>query len=107
MLSTSDFKRGLRVLVDGEPYAILDYTVHTPSARGAATLFKARLRHIVEGGITDRTFKGGTRFEEPDVVVRNVQFLYRDDEGTHFMDQESYDQFTLPEAVARLDKLFC
>ncbi|MFN8544049.1 MAG: elongation factor P [Candidatus Binatia bacterium] len=95
MIATGDFKRGTRILVDGEPYAVEDFTVQTPSARGAATLVKARLRHVVTGGLTDRTFKAGERFEEPDVAIRTVQFLYRDDEGCHFMDQQSYDQFAL------------
>lgn len=95
MIATGDFKRGVRILVDGEPYTIDDFTVQTPSARGAATLVKARLRHVVSGQVSDRTFKGGDRFEEPDVAIRNVQFLYGDADGYHFMDQETYDQFTL------------
>jgi elongation factor P len=96
MIATGDFKRGARILVDGEPYTIDDYTVQTPSARGAATLVKARLRHIVTGTVSDRTFKGGDRFVEPDVAIRNVQHLYADGDGHHFMDLESYEQFTLP-----------
>lgn len=100
MIATGDFKRGGRILVDGEPYTIEEYTVQTPSARGAATLVKVRLRHIVTQQITDRTLKAGERFEEPDVALRTVQFLYRDADGCHFMDQTTYDQFSLtPEQV--------
>ena len=95
MLSTADFKRGLRILVDGEPYAVEDYTVQTPSARGAATLVRAKLRHVVHGGMLDRTFKAGEKFDEPDVALRQVQFLYDDGEACHFMDTQSYDQFAL------------
>jgi elongation factor P len=99
MVSTSDFKRGQRLLIEGVPFSIEEHTVQTPSARGAATLVKVRLRNIVTGQISDRTFKAGERFEEPDVAIRSVQFLYRDGEGNHFMDRESYDQFTLGDDV--------
>jgi len=95
MIATGDFKRGARILVDGEPYTIDEYTTQSPSARGAATLVKVRLRHVVTGQVNDRTFKAGERFEEPDVAIRTVQFLYRDGDDFHFMDQQSYDQFTL------------
>ena len=95
MIATGDFKRGARILVDGEPYTVDEYTTQSPSARGAATLVKARLRHVVTGQVSDRTFKAGERFEEPDVAIRTVQFLYRDGDDCHFMDQQTYDQFTL------------
>lgn len=96
MVSTADFKRGLRILVDGEPYTVEDYSTQSASARGSATLVKVRLRHIVTRGILDRTCKAGDRFEEPDVALRQVQFLYDDGEHCHFMDQQSYEQFALP-----------
>jgi elongation factor P len=99
VIATSDFKRGVRILVDAEPYQIEEHTVQTPSARGAATLVKVRLRNIVTGQISDRTFKAGERFEEPDVAIRPVQFLYRDADGSHFMDQQTFDQFMLGDDV--------
>lgn len=95
MLTTGDFKKGTRLLVDGDPYTLLDYSVQTPSARGAATLVRARLRHIITGALLERTFKAGEKFEEPDVQFRQVQCLYSDGEAFHFMDQESYDQHAL------------
>lgn len=95
MLSTADFKKGLRILVDGEPYTIMDYTVQTPSARGAATLVRTKIRNIVSGAVFDRTFKAGEKFEEPDVQYRQVQFLYNDGESCNFMDTGSYEQFSL------------
>jgi elongation factor P len=96
LISTSDFKRGIRILVDGEPYFLEDYTVQTPSARGAATLVRSKLRHVVDGTFVDRTFKAGEKFDEPDVAFRRIQVLYRDAESCHFMDLESYEQFALP-----------
>lgn len=99
MIATSDFKRGVRILVDADPYQIEEHTVQTPSARGAATLVKVRLRNIVTGQLSDRTFKAGERFEEPDVAIRPVQFLYREADGCHFMDQQTFDQFMLGDDV--------
>lgn len=98
MLTTADFKKGLRILVEGEPYVVMDYSVQTPSARGAATLVRTKLRNIVTGAVFDRTFKSGEKFEEPDVQLRRVQFLYGDSEACNFMDQESYEQVALPVA---------
>lgn len=96
MISTSDFKKGARILVDGAPYAVEDYSVQTPSARGAATLVRARIRHLVDGTLVEKTWKSGEKFEEADVAFRQVQFLYDDGESCHFMDLGSYDQFHLP-----------
>lgn len=96
MISTTDFKRGARILVDGEPFHVEDYQVQTPSARGAATLVRCKLRHVVTGSLLDKTFKSGEKFEEPDVAFRQVQFLYGDGESSHFMELASYEQFAIP-----------
>jgi elongation factor P len=96
MLTTADFKRGLRSLIDGEPYSIVDYTVQTPSARGAATLVRAKVRNYLTGAVFDKTFKSGDKFDAPDLQRRAAQFLYRDGDDLHFMDNESYEQLQLP-----------
>ncbi|OYT72056.1 MAG: elongation factor P [Chloracidobacterium sp. CP2_5A] len=96
MLSTSDFKRGAHILVDGEPYAVLDWTVQTPSARGAATLVRTRVRHVLTNAVLEKTFKSGDKFDEPDVDQREVQFLYESGGEYYFLDQESYEQHALP-----------
>ena len=95
MISTTDFKRGARILVDGEPYTLEDYSVQTPSARGAATLVPCKLRHVVSGALLSKTFKSGEKFDEPDLETREVQFLYAEGETLHFMDLASYDQFAM------------
>ena len=95
MLATGDFKRGLRILIDGDPYVILDVHVQSPSARGASSLTKVKVRNIKTGQVFDRTFRGGDRVEQPDLELRPVQFLYRDADGFHFMDSQSYEQVAL------------
>ncbi len=95
MISTSDFKRGLLIELDGKPYQILDVAVSTPTARGGNTLVKTKLRNMLNGNFADKTFKSGDRFTEPDFVKKPVEYLYSDGSSYHFMDQESYEQFSL------------
>ena len=95
MISTGDFKRGLRILIDGDPYVILEVHVQSPSARGASSLSKLRVRNLRTAQVLDKTFRGGDKVKQPDLELRPVQFLYRDDSGFHFMDTQSYDQFAL------------
>lgn len=103
MLSTSDFKRGVYILVEGEPYTVLDWTVQTPSARGAATLVRTRVRHVLTQAVLEKTFKSGDKFDEPDIDQRAVQFLYESGGEYVFLDQETYEQHALSaDAVAQI-----
>ncbi len=95
MLTAGDFKRGLNVELDGDPYLILDVHFQTPSARGASTLVKAKVRNLRTGNVFDRTFRSADRVEEPQLERRPVQYLYTDADGYHFMDADSYEQFAL------------
>ncbi len=100
MLSASDFKRGGRIELDGDPYVIMELHVQTPSARGASTLVKAKVRNLRTGNVFDRTFKASDKVAEAQLELRPVQYLYADDDGYHFMDSASYEQFALrPEAL--------
>lgn len=99
MMTTADFKKGARVELDGAPWTIVTVTTQSPSARGASTLVKARLKNILTGQVSDRTFKSGEKFGVPDVEMRPAQFLYETPESDesiyHFMDMGSYDQFEM------------
>jgi elongation factor P len=99
MLTTADFKKGLAILVERQPYLILDYTVQTPSARGSATLIRVKARQVITGQVFDMTFKAGEKFEEPDLQRRRITYLYADGDDRHFMDEESYEQFHLDRAA--------
>ncbi|RMG44910.1 MAG: elongation factor P [Acidobacteria bacterium] len=103
MPTTSDFKKNLRILVDGEPYAIVDVRLQSPTARGTATLVRTKLRHLLTGQLIDKTFKAGESVDSPDLVFRPAQFLYADGDDLHFMDEESFEQFSLPrESLAEI-----
>ncbi len=95
MLTTGDFKRGLAILVEGQPYVIVEYSVQSPSARGAATLVRARVRNVITAQVLEMTFKSGEKFEEPDLERRKINFMYGDGDEYHFMDEVSYEQFHL------------
>ena len=94
MITTSDFKKGIRFIIDGDPYLLMDYTVQTPSARGAATLVRSKVRNILTGSVFDKTFKSGEKFQEADIETRTVQFLYAAGDDYAFMDTASFEQFT-------------
>jgi len=95
MLTTADFRKGLAIQVEGQPYIIMEYTVQTPSARGSATLVRIKGRNVITGQALDMTFKSGDKFEEPDLERRKINFLYTDGGDFHFMDEQSFEQFHL------------
>src|SRR3569832_1697950 len=92
VITTADFKRGLRILLESEPYVILDVHAQSPSARGAATITKLKVRNLRTAQVFERSFRGSERLEQPDLEFRPVQYLYSDDDGFHFMDTASYEQ---------------
>jgi elongation factor P len=96
MYSTSDFKRGLRIELEGDPYVIAETSMHSAAGRGGNTQVKTRLRNIKTGQLVDRVFKGGDRVKIPDFEMRDAQYLYDENGETYyFMDLESYEQFPL------------
>lgn len=95
MIAATDLKRGSWIELDGEPWVVTDITRQTPSARGASLLVKARVRNARTGLVQDRSFKGGDKLTEPNVEKRPIQYLFREGSAFHFMDQESYEQFSL------------
>ncbi len=96
MITANDLKKGLRVELDGDPYAVVDMGKRSPSARGASSLVDLKLRNLRTKQLLSRTYKASERLKEPDFEIRNAQYLYAEGVETHhFMDMESYDQFTL------------
>jgi elongation factor P len=93
MVSTSDFKNGLNILVDGEPYQITWFQNHKPGKGGA--VMRVKLRHLKKGGTIERTFKSGEKFEALSVIRQKKQFLYKEGENFNFMDMNNYEQITV------------
>ncbi len=97
MVATSDFKKGLKLLIDGEPYSIVDFQHVKPGKGNQFT--RTKMKSLLTGSNLERTFKSGEKFEAPDVEYRDMNFLYKDDNGFAFMDQVSYDQVSLNDQV--------
>jgi elongation factor P len=94
LIEAIDIKRKAYFEHEGVPYHCLDVEVSKPTARGGQTLVRLKMRNLLTRAVFDRTFKAGDRFSEPDLVVVEASFLYRD-EAFHFMDQESFETITL------------
>ena len=96
LIGANELKKKMMIEVDGAPYAVLDVTFSSPSARGATTMVRARLRHLLTGAVLEKNFRSGEKFPEPDAQLAPASYLYNDGEGYHFMDEETYEQFALP-----------
>ncbi len=90
---TSDFRKGLKVQIDGEPYLMIEMNFVKPGKGNA--MYKCRLRNLIRGTVLDRTYKGGDTLESADVEEIDVQFLYRQADTFVFMDNKSYEQYEL------------
>ncbi len=95
MYSTTEFKRGLKIQIDGIPYEIIEFAHFKPGKGGA--MMRTKLRNLLNGRVVDNTFRSGEKVEKPDMEHREMQYLYREDEDLIFMDQVSYEQFPVSE----------
>lgn len=95
MLSTTDFRKGLRIKVEGEIFYIVDFQ-HGRTAQRRAQV-RTKLKNIRTGAVLERTFSAGETFEEPDFEEKTMQFLYSAGSEYHFMDSKTYDQISMTE----------
>jgi elongation factor P len=91
-VSTAEFKKGLKIQFDGEPYSIVDFQ-HVKPGKGGAFV-RTKLRHMRLGRVIDNTFRAGEKVELVDFEEKRMQYLYKDD-AYHFMDLDTYDQIAL------------
>jgi elongation factor P len=97
MISTNQFRNGSHIDVDGTVFKIIEFQ-HVKPGKGGAFV-RTRLRRASDGAAIDRTFRAGEKFRPVRTEVRRMQFLYRDESDAHFMDSETYEQLTIPEAT--------
>mgnify|MGYP000418674426 FL=1 len=95
MYTSADLKKGLKILIDGEPY-IVTYFDFTKPGKGQA-LYRTKLRNMITGITLDRTFRPGDTFEPASLEERPMQYLYKEENLYHFMDNETYEQITMTE----------
>lgn len=93
MISTNEFKNGLHIEWEGDPYTIVWFQHHKPGKGGA--VMRVKLKNIHTGAIFERSFKSGLKFRDINLENRRVQYLYTDNTGFHFMDMNNYEQMAL------------
>jgi elongation factor P len=93
MYSTTDFRKGLKIEIEGEPYVIIDFQ-HVKPGKGGAFV-RTRLKSLVTGNVIDQTFRSGDRVDKPDLEEREMQFLYETGGEYHFMDVNTFEQLFL------------
>lgn len=92
MISTADFRNGSRLLIDREPFYIVEFQ-HVKPGKGGAFV-RTKLKSYRTGNVLDRTFRSGERLEEPNLEERDMQFLYAAGDTYTFMDTETFEQFS-------------
>jgi elongation factor P len=95
LIDAIDIKRKMFFEFENAPFHCLDAEVSTPTARGAQTLVRLKMRNLLTRAVFDKTFKASDKFKEPDLEMVPASFLYRDADGFYFMDQESFETLTL------------
>jgi elongation factor P len=92
VISAGDFRKGTKILYKGEPYMVIDFQWTKPGKGGA--YIKTKMKNMISGLVHEDTFRSGEKLPEPDLEYRQMQFLYKEGDIYHFLDQESYEQFS-------------
>jgi elongation factor P len=106
LIGANELKRKMLITVEGQPYTVVEVFFASPSARGASTMVRTKLRHLLTDAVLEKSFKTSEKFTEPDVTLTPASFMYADHDGFHFMDDESYEQFSLSEEQLGDERLY-
>jgi elongation factor P len=90
MYSTADFRRGLKIEIDGKPFVIVEFQ-HVKPGKGGAFV-RTKLKNLETGQVLDQTFRSGAKVGKPDLEEKYVQYLYQEGDQYVFMDTQTYDQ---------------
>jgi elongation factor P len=93
MISSNDFKNGVTIVIEGHLWTVIEF-LHVKPGKGSAFV-RTRLKNVKTGSTVERTFRAGEKLERAIVDNRDMQMLYNDADGYHFMDTESYENLTL------------
>jgi elongation factor P len=95
MYGTSEFRKGLKIEMEGKPYEIIDF-LHVKPGKGGAFV-RTKLRNMLNGRVVDRTFRAGEKVGGPDLQERQMQYIYKEVDNYCLMDNETYEQIYLSE----------
>lgn len=95
MISASDFRKGSKFMYNGDPHIVVDFQ-HVKPGKGGAFV-RTKMKNLITDATYEETFRTEEKFPTPDLGYKEVQYLYSDQDGYHFMDQEEYEQITLAE----------
>lgn len=104
VIDTSEFRKGMKIEVEGEPFEILDFQ-HVKPGKGSAFV-RTTIKSLLTGRVLQPTMKSGDKVEKPDIEERDMQFLYAQGDEYHFMDQKSFEQTFLTAAILAESKNF-
>lgn len=93
MLSTKDFRKNLKIEIDGEPFVIVDCQ-HVKPGKGVAFV-KTRMKSLIDGKVLDENFRSGDKVDAPNLESREMQYLYPEEHFYVFMDNDTYEQVRL------------
>lgn len=97
VIDTSEFRKGLKIEIDGDPYEIVEFQ-HVKPGKGSAFV-RTTIRNLITGRVLEPTFKSGDKVGKPDLEEKEMQYLYKEGEDFYFMDTKSYEQTFLGEKV--------
>ena len=97
MISSNDFRNGVTIVIEGNLWTVIEF-MHVKPGKGSAFV-RTRLKNVKTGSTVERTFRAGEKLERATVDNRSMQMLYNDDDGYHFMDQETFENVTLQRDV--------
>ncbi len=104
MISTTDFRKGMKIEFKDDPYEIVDFQ-HVKMGRGGA-IVKTKMKNLKTGGVVEETIRSGEKFPTPELEEKKMQYLYSQDELYYFMDQETFEQLPLTAEQLSNAKLF-
>ena len=97
MLSTTDFRKGLKLMIEGQPCIIIDFQ-HVKPGKGGAFV-RTKWRNILTGNVNERNFHAGDKFDKPDLEEKTMQYLYAEGDNFYFMDTSTYEQTFITRAA--------
>src|SRR5213595_1735840 len=102
VVNTNQFRNGMHIELDGGVWRIVEFQ-HVKPGKGGAFV-RTKVKNLDSGAVVDRTFRAGEKFPRVRTEVKNMQFLYESGDDVVFMDEETYDQLSIPHAESRAER---